>query len=79
MEFYFTSHGTGVLNFEKSLSISKSPGKVLLLMETILPTSYCSLWKPPYLNSAQCCVSYRNQSFVLLCKTNDWFLYETKH
>ena len=28
--------------------------------------------------SVQCCVSYRNQSFFLLCKTNDWFLYETQ-
>ena len=24
------------------------------------------------------CVSYRNQSFVLLCKANEWFLYETQ-
>ena len=24
-------------------------------------------------------VSYKNQSFVLLCKTNDWFLHETQH
>ena len=23
------------------------------------------------------CVSYRNQSFALLCKTNEWFLFET--
>ena len=29
--------------------------------------------------SGQCCVSYRNQSFFFLCKTNDWFLYETQH
>ena len=27
------------------------------------------------LTSAQCCVPYRNQSFVLHSKTNDWFLY----
>ena len=27
----------------------------------------------------QCCVSYRNQTFVLLFKTNDWFLFETQH
>ena len=24
-------------------------------------------------------MSYRNQSFVLLCKINDWFLYEMQH
>ena len=28
------------------------------------------------LESAQSCVSYRNKSFVLLYKSNDWFLYE---
>ena len=27
----------------------------------------------------QCCVSYKNQSIVLLCKTIDWFLYGTQH
>ena len=25
-----------------------------------------------------CCVSYRNQSFVLQSKKSDWFLYETQ-
>ena len=25
------------------------------------------------------CISYRNQSFILLCNTNDWFPYETQH
>ena len=49
---YFISHDTRVLSFEKSASkvpfpISKSPGKTLLLMETILTTSYCLLCKPP--------------------------------
>ena len=36
--------------------------------------------------SAQCCISYRNQSFdllrkviQLLSKSNDWFLYEMQH
>ena len=29
--------------------------------------------------SAQCSVSYRNQSIVLLCKANESFLYETKN
>ena len=29
--------------------------------------------------SAQCCISYRNQSFDLQCKSNDWFLYRTQH
>ena len=29
--------------------------------------------------SAQCCISYRNQAFVLLCKGNDWFLCEIQH
>ena len=24
-------------------------------------------------------MSYRNQSFVLLCKVNDWFVYEMQH
>ena len=27
--------------------------------------------------SAQCSVSYRTQSFILVCKTNNWFLQET--
>ena len=27
-------------------------------------------------DSAQHCISYRNQSFDLHCKSNDWFLYE---
>ena len=26
--------------------------------------------------SAKCCISYRNQSFGLQCKSNDCFLYE---
>ena len=29
--------------------------------------------------SNQCCLSYRNHSIDSLCKTNDWFLYETQH
>ena len=29
--------------------------------------------------SVECCVSYRNQSSALLCKTNGSFLYETQH
>ena len=29
--------------------------------------------------SAQCCISHRNQAFVLLCKGNDWFLCEIQH
>ena len=29
--------------------------------------------------SAQCCISYRNQSFDLHCKSNYWFLYEIQH
>lgn len=29
--------------------------------------------------SVQCSVSYRNQPFILLCKTNGKFLYETQH
>ena len=29
--------------------------------------------------SVECCVSYRNQSSALLCKTNGWFLYKTQH
>ena len=29
--------------------------------------------------SAQCCALYRNQSFVLACKSNDLFLYETQY
>ena len=29
--------------------------------------------------SVQCCISYRNQSLDLLCKLNDWFLYEMQH
>ena len=32
-----------------------------------------------YLLSGQCWVLNRNQSFVFLCKTNDWFLHETQH
>ena len=28
---------------------------------------------------AQCCVPYRNYSFDLQYKSNDWFLYETQH
>lgn len=27
----------------------------------------------------QCYFSYRNQSFDLLCKSNEWFLYEMQH
>ena len=27
----------------------------------------------------QYCISYRNQSFDLHCKSNDWFLYEMQH
>ena len=27
----------------------------------------------------QCCIWYRNQSFDLLCKTNNWFLCELQH
>ena len=30
-------------------------------------------------HSVQCCVSYRNQLFVLQSKTNGSFLYETQH
>ena len=26
-----------------------------------------------------CCISYRNQSIDLLCKSNDWFLYEMQY
>ena len=29
--------------------------------------------------SAQFCFSYRNQSFGLLSKINDWFLYDAQH
>ena len=29
--------------------------------------------------SAQCCISYRNQSFDLKCKSNNWFLREMQH
>ena len=29
--------------------------------------------------SAQCCISYKNHSFNLQCKTSDWFLYEMQH
>ena len=29
--------------------------------------------------SAQCCISYRNQSFDLHSKSNDWCLYEMLH
>ena len=29
--------------------------------------------------SAKCCISYRNQSSDLLCKSKDWFLYEMPH
>ena len=29
--------------------------------------------------SAQCCVLYRNQSFNLHYKSNDWFQYEMQH
>ena len=32
----------------------------------------------PYHIAVQRYVSYRNQSFVFLCKTNDWFLYKTQ-
>ena len=29
--------------------------------------------------SDQCSISYRNQSYVLQSKTNDWFIYEMQH
>ena len=29
--------------------------------------------------SAHCCISYRNHSFDLASKSNDWFLYEMQH
>ena len=29
--------------------------------------------------SAQCCISYGNQSFDFHCKSNDWFRYEMQH
>ena len=29
--------------------------------------------------AAQYCISSRNQSFDLLCKSNEWFLYEMQH
>ena len=35
---------------------------------------FYTLWKYQKI----CSVSYRNQSFVLQSKTNDWFLYETQ-
>ena len=42
--------------------------------------SSLSLTLPSQVDSfQQCCVSYRNQTFVLLFKTNDWFLFETQH
>ena len=28
---------------------------------------------------AQCCISYKNQSFDLHYNSNDWFLYEMQH
>ena len=31
------------------------------------------------LRSAECCVSYKNEPFVLQSKADDWFLYETQH
>ena len=39
----------------------------ILIMKLVLPSS------------AQCCIPYRNQSFDLHCKSNDWFLYEIEH
>ena len=36
-------------------------------------------FEPIKLILAQPCISCRNQSFVLLCKTNDWFLYEMQY
>ena len=30
-------------------------------------------------SSPQCCIPYRNQSFDLHRKSNDWFLYEIEH
>ena len=35
--------------------------------------------KTAVLLSAQFCISYGNQLFDLLCKSNDWFLYEKQH
>ena len=32
-----------------------------------------------FTHSAHCFISYRNQPFVLLCKSNNWFLYEMQH
>ena len=43
---------------------------------TIVTTTAIENFRPI---SALCCVSYRNQSYDLHCKSNDWFLYETQH
>ena len=58
------------------------PTKIIILPELSYLNSIFKIFLARmcfYPISAQSCVSYRNQSFFLLCKTNDWFLYETQH
>ena len=62
-----------VINYSKGM-IRKTNTLLLQQSQSVWFDFSTKLNKPI---SAQCCVSYRKQSFFLLCTTNDSFLCET--
>ena len=68
--YFFATNFVWSFSFQRNGSIYSHSAAFICSRMTSL-TSYSI--------SVQCCISYRNQPFVLQSKTNDWFLYETQH
>ena len=84
-----------LINFMQHISyITRVPTKLSLYNSLTFPSSPRYFRKIFYLNIriiciielcidaitvAFSCISYRNQLFGFLCKSNDWFLYQMQH